>query len=124
MDRNRFNIDNNDDIALYIAIYGIYDDNDNDVDKPMTIQVTQRQIKAILAGCHTASSTNKEASNCAADHTTVFFNPMFRPASHIIPIASPNNSVQQQHQQYQHTTINHDNMNHTVHRHNFLQWQL
>ena len=84
MNGNKFIINNNDDVALY-------DEDDNDGDKPMIIQAAQRQINAILAGYHTASSI-KESSNCAADHTTEFLNPMYRPASHIMPI---NDSVQQ-----------------------------
>ena len=104
MNGNKFIIDNNNDVALYD------DDDNNDVDKPMIIQAAQRQINAILTRYHTASSI-KESSNCAAAHTTAFLNPMYHPASHITPIASPNDSVQQQQQQqqqqYQHTTLNH-----------------
>ena len=69
-------------------------------------------------------SSCKDSSNCTAAHTKEFFNPMYRPASHITPIALPNDSVQQQ-KQYQHTTLNHhDNMNYTIHPHNCSQWQL
>ena len=69
-------------------------------------------------------SSCRDSSNRAVAHTKSFFNPMYRPASHITPIALPNDSVQQQ-KQYQHTTSNHDNMmNYTIQPHDCSQWQL